>query len=1074
MSKRKVFQDITKVGAEAGKALVKAVQGESAAIVSSAESTAVRAAGKRAVQESGVVSRSGGSRGGFVARAARALEGRAPVLGGEIPSFVRGFATKAPQAQVPARQAVEQAVRQPVWGKVDPHKFIDDPKLVAAVEKVFSKPFAQLVGYFNKQLTKFDNSKCYVYMCDITRDILQARFQNNPSLNGDLVGFIYRMLEYSNLKTGGLVRKIERGGQEVQASGMRLGERFLNGVEAVSSKLPYSQTRYLNRGPNSWTVAPQSKETHAKILDLLVKYSEKPLKNVKVRDGFKGGIQVRVFDSQGITKEIEHVFEIVADLIKKGKKVSLEIAVPYDNLLDKALLPLARTRKDPFTTQYFVKKFEEGVRSALAKGIPAESISICFKDMIGKMRPELVESLMQDVHAMLLRVEKEHKLPSGALHMALHLHETGHATATYKKAAEVAQRLQRVLYIDAGVGKSTEGFANMLELMRHFRDSGIHGYDRVTPGVERIFEAAERMMAHISRTNQHFAGSLDTLSPAVLRAGDVPGGGSSLFVSDSLRVLIAAGVVERLKVNVQNVDAFMALPEGKKHEKFKALQDAMAFDPEWSPKKKLDALLSNLSAIASAALGEAGGDSNAVTPGHENRKNLALFIVKRFSEAGLFDSCENFWDVLDVVLDLKKHLSSAGTDLFEGCPDRLAEFMRGEFPSEMEPSLFKAMCRVHLQHVFGRLPDTVVQYKETLTLEALRERHGYGRGAKRDRVIEEAILQDHCIDVASLTDKQKREMKINRAHSYVDQYRTGESDLVSLASYLKELGYGKGAAQDKEIAGRVQQQYGVDITTGKSEDCVTIENTAQHSFFGFLRAGSRRLEQLLACADDKEAVSRVFTDLFSEFEQEVVSEHPDMLGDLASSRTALEEMVIAAAGKREYKLIEGASKTSVKDAREEVVSLQRDGLLACDERTTDNALFVALVSGSGVLPSVVRSPYQHLTIPKGDPESGREMPDEEYDRFVPWLRKLAGEVSEVNGLPFGEVLRMWENAKFHGVDRAELLSKDTVGSVRQHVEGYLDKRVRSFRDVVLAEETKRWGERLGQACSGLDPDLLSR
>lgn len=341
---------------------------------------------------------------------------------------------------------------------------------------------------------------------NVFRDASQGWFGNEIPLDDPDVLASYTLWNQLHVASKASLLQysaIEIGGAHPQVTAVFRGEDPNEAYRKIREAAPNAPQRPLWRGANGVNLAPKSLE---ELEEVLTQFATDTAGEHTRTEDVAELLRVKIFDSQGVLKEVKSSVAIIAKLREKAYPVTAEVAIPYSN--DVSVYP----------DDVFVSRAVEAAKFAAEHGIPASAFRVSLKDMAGEMDAEsaarLVRKVIEGLKAEGLEIE-----------IGLHLHDTGLATDAYVAAIKVCKELNWPISVDTVEGKNT-GFASTLELDAALKKEGIDleisdtQREKLVQMGQLIDKAQERYK--LRRVQVSFTGN-------ELRQFKIPGGGLASF-----------------------------------------------------------------------------------------------------------------------------------------------------------------------------------------------------------------------------------------------------------------------------------------------------------------------------------------------------------------------------------------------------------------------------------------------------------------------------------------------------------------------------------------------------------------
>ncbi len=336
----------------------------------------------------------------------------------------------------------------------------------------------------------------------VVRDTLQGLYGNRILLSHPGLLEIFKKWDALHVATKGQATQfsaIEIGGAQPQVDSVYLGVDFNETIRQVTTAAPHTPKRPLWRGANGFNLVPKNIEELEAILSQLAEDTA----GQNLQGDTTELLRVKVFDSQGVLKEVESSLEIIAKLRGKGYPVTAEVAIPY-----------SQGKEYPDT--FFVDRIIGAAKLADKYGIPASAFRVSLKDMVGELNAEdaarIVRKVIEGLQQENLNIE-----------LGLHLHDTGLACEAYVAAIKVCQELAWPISIDTVEGKDT-GFASIIAV-----DKALGGEGLGLTSAQRI--VLNKMAAEMDAVQEAYKPRRVqvALTGEELRRYKIPGGGLASF-----------------------------------------------------------------------------------------------------------------------------------------------------------------------------------------------------------------------------------------------------------------------------------------------------------------------------------------------------------------------------------------------------------------------------------------------------------------------------------------------------------------------------------------------------------------
>ncbi|HLF67329.1 MAG TPA: hypothetical protein VI522_06890, partial [Gammaproteobacteria bacterium] len=352
---------------------------------------------------------------------------------------------------------------------------------------------------------------------NVFRDFVQGLYGNRIPFDHPEVLEIFRLWnELAKESNPGLkLNVIEIGGADPQVSAEFRNVDYLELYRRLREVAPDCIFRPLWRGVNGFLLKPSHPKDLEHLLTTLAKdVADADLAPAEVEEL----LRVKIFDSQGIMREVQSSVDIVAKLRKQGYPITAEMAIPYN-------------KGDDYPDELFVQKALDAARMLKGSGIPLHLCRISLKDMVGEIEPNDAERLLHKIIAA-LRSENL-QVPLG-----LHLHNTGHAREAYAQAVIACKEEKYPLTIDTvecdtfdpkftgeDAWRNT-GFASLIDLNNRLLEKNIN---------IGLGESHQEKLKQISEKALHLAQNFkvrradSALSGKELREFHIPGGAFASF-----------------------------------------------------------------------------------------------------------------------------------------------------------------------------------------------------------------------------------------------------------------------------------------------------------------------------------------------------------------------------------------------------------------------------------------------------------------------------------------------------------------------------------------------------------------
>lgn len=496
----------------------------------------------------------------------------------------------------------------------------------------------------------------------VFRDLAQGRGNRIP-LNHPLALQMYSLIDQLNAMSHPgqepIVDAIEHGGASVQVDTFFLRNNPTKTLADMRAAARNTWIRTLWRGVNGYSLEPGHNDDLGFQLEHIAK--------VAAPIGAKAGLIIKVFDSQAETQNLEFTAQKVAQLIAKGHPLKIEFAIPFSDDSDpsgdpytdpayaqkfQALMELAEKYgldandvlfhlnaspfrgnrqmdlNNPYTDAFFEKKVSEALDLAIKYKIPAHLVYVSLKDMIGKLPPTRVNTLVPKLVAI-----KNAKLPGATL--AYHGHDTGFTSATNRAFIQAAGDGAVVDAVGSIGGIDGSGFDNLRQLVRDARPDATPEQLKIIDEIEAVTQQLCDLFA-ATKPAKIFTGEQ-------LRDCNIPGGGGASF-DTAVR------------------------------------QTELAKQLNWTENQVV-----LLTGIALKPARKMSGYASQVTPGFLRMQEFAILLVAFLIKEKLLKPGMGFEDAQKVVLT--PLTDDQVVRLVQTLNPTLKEFLRGEMPGPVHPMI---------------------------------------------------------------------------------------------------------------------------------------------------------------------------------------------------------------------------------------------------------------------------------------------------------------------------------------------------------------------------------------------------
>ncbi len=466
---------------------------------------------------------------------------------------------------------------------------------------------------------------------NVFRDFVQGLYANRIPLDHPLVLEIFKLWdEIAKESTATLkLSTIEVGGADPQVSAEYRNIDYLEVYRRIREIAPFSILRPLWRGANGFLLKPSHPKDLEHLLTTLAKdVADADLSPIETEEL----LRVKIFDSQGIMRELQSSVDIIAKLRGQGHAITPEIGIPY-------------SKGEAYPDELYVQKAREAAQMLQKAGIPLHLCRISLKDMVGELEPNDAERLVGKI----IDALKEEKLE---IPLGLHLHHTGHATHAYAEAIKACKHKKYPLVIDtvecdpfsseftAENAWRNTGFASLLEVDKLLKTQNID--IGLTPSlVEKLEHIGDKTLQLARLFKIRRADS--ALSGKELRDFHIPGGAFASFST----------AVNSMGENGEGLAKLLNISE----------QEAL-----------------RIAGHALNAVGRLMGQPFAVTPGFQNKQIAAINLLQNMIHAGMLVP-GNVTQIQETVL---KTLSDDQVDnlFLKNLPEVVQKFLTGEMPAE--------------------------------------------------------------------------------------------------------------------------------------------------------------------------------------------------------------------------------------------------------------------------------------------------------------------------------------------------------------------------------------------------------
>jgi pyruvate carboxylase len=457
----------------------------------------------------------------------------------------------------------------------------------------------------------------------VTRDSSQGKYANRIPLDHPLTLDIFTLWGKLNHLGRPMFGTIEMGGASVQVDENFLRRDYTQTARRLRAAAPSTPIRPLWRGANSFLLKP----AHENDLFWLLRQFADDV--APIQSPHPELLRVKVFDSQGILKEVASTVRMVATLRDQGYPVSVEIAIPYSN-------GEGRDTFNPYPDQFFIERVIEAADIGKAHGIPTHAFKISLKDMVGELRKGQAGNLIGKMIDALR--SKGYSNP-----LELHLHDTGFALDAYVDAINVCRQENWLLGVDT-VGGDNSGFVNTIQLIDTLRDSHIDvGISKEQLEILHTIDAIQNQLRDLyapARSPEIFSGD-------DLRRYAIPGGGEASFIN-----AVKSGGFASL-LGLSEIDAM------------------------------------HVAGTALMAVGKLMGHALPVTPGFQNKQIAALNFINNMVTNNR--TARGNREQTEKAL-LSSLSEQEVNDLFlNNLNPVVREFLRGEMPTNVHPAILKAL-----------------------------------------------------------------------------------------------------------------------------------------------------------------------------------------------------------------------------------------------------------------------------------------------------------------------------------------------------------------------------------------------
>lgn len=494
---------------------------------------------------------------------------------------------------------------------------------------------------------------------NVFRDFVQGLYGNRVPLDDPKALQIFSEWEKLGKSVTGeqkfKISAIEAGGAQPQVDSVFLNRDYTETMRKVREAAPTSPIRPLERATNVFMLEPRPLDE----IKVVLKQVADDTAGRHLWGTSKELLRVKIFDSQGILKEVEPVVATIKDLRDQGYPICVEIGIPYSD--GDSIKP------NPYPDELYVTKIMESARMLQKHGIPADMTILSLKDMAGELSAKNAERLVGKIIDSLEKAGMKIKI-------GIHSHDTGLAVDAYAAAIAVCNKRNWPLSIDTvetekytAEGYKATGFASTAALNDKLKKQGI----------DLGFTSAQldslKRMAQISDeiAKDYTLGRKDSnLSGEDFRRFKIAGGAFASLVSG----VQAAGIADKLGIE-QN--------------------DAVRLTGE-----------------ALIAVDKLMGHPFGVTPGMQNRQIGALHLLGNMINAGVLKpgmSLEQIIATVHTNFTDKQINDFFLKDLRELQPV-VAEFLKGEMPAPVHPVIRNALGTrkgLLMDGVESRLPKII-------------------------------------------------------------------------------------------------------------------------------------------------------------------------------------------------------------------------------------------------------------------------------------------------------------------------------------------------------------------------------